>query len=148
MVHILLLCKLHMHDVEREMVRATLPRRCYDPAAFTLFRDCSLADSAAAYAAEGEVACIEKLLLHHPVTVMPRLLEILDSIPETLPPRAYLHLLPKVYASVSSSPRHHEILQPDAPMLYYGLPAVHLTPSVIGACEMHLFPACISSSAG
>ena len=73
--------------------------RYYDPAAFTLFRDCSLAEPAAAYAAGGEVACVEKLLLHHPVTLMPRILEILDSIPETLPPSEYLHLLPKVCSS-------------------------------------------------
>ena len=102
LVHILILCKLHMHDVERERVRPKSSCRYYDAAAFALFRDCSLAESAAAYAAEGEVASIEKLLLHHPVTVTPCLLEVLDSIPETLPPREYLHLLPKVHQPLQS----------------------------------------------
>ncbi len=83
------------------MRRFQLSCRYYDAAAYTAFRNCSLADFAAAHAAEGEVECIKKLLIHHPVTVMPHLLEILDSLPESLPPREYLSLLAKVCSSHS-----------------------------------------------
>ena len=64
--------------------------------AFRAFRDCSLAQAAAALAAAADLESVNMLLRHHPYTLMPHLLDILASVPETVPPSQYLHLLPKV----------------------------------------------------
>ena len=70
--------------------------RVFDPTAFRVFRDCSLVQAAAALAAAADLESVETLLQHHPFTLMPHLLDILASVPETVPPSQYLHLLPKV----------------------------------------------------
>lgn len=71
-------------------------RRVFDPAAFRALRDGSLAEAAAAFAGDAHLEPLEKLLLHHPITLAPHLLDIVSSFPETVPPTQYLHLLPKV----------------------------------------------------
>ena len=57
----------------------------------------SLPQAAAALAAGADLESVETLLQHHPYTLMPHLLDILASVPETVPPGDYLHLLPKVH---------------------------------------------------
>ena len=70
--------------------------RVFDSAAFRAFRDCSLVQAAAALAARADLESVETLMQHHAYTLTPHLLDILASVPETVPPSQYLHLLPKV----------------------------------------------------
>ena len=68
----------------------------FDPAAFRAFRDCSLVQAAAALAAGACLESVETMLQHHAYTLTPHLLDILASVPETVPPSQYLHLLSMV----------------------------------------------------
>lgn len=68
----------------------------FDPAAFEDFSECVLKAAAAAFAQVGDVAGLGILLARHPYTLMPNLLEILSSLPETMEPKQYASLLPQV----------------------------------------------------
>ncbi|KAK9810372.1 hypothetical protein WJX72_009621 [[Myrmecia] bisecta] len=67
----------------------------FDAAAYTEFRDCVTTEAAMAFARMGEVQSLATMLTRHPFTLAPNLLAILDSVPETVPPSAFLQLLPE-----------------------------------------------------
>ncbi len=77
--------------------------RAYSAAAFEEFKDASLKAIAAALARCGALGLLQALLRAHPYSLAPHLLQLLDALPETLPPAAYLHLLPQVLAALPSN---------------------------------------------
>ena len=70
--------------------------RVFDAAAFTSFKDVELIDAARQYAAAGDVGSLTLLLQHHPVALGPYILQILEAVPESMDPRMYAAVLPRV----------------------------------------------------
>ncbi len=74
-------------------------RRTFDPAAFAAFRDLPLAAAAGSWAATGALGPLQLLQQHYPASMAGAvLLGVLSRIPETVNPRLYGGLLPKVSA--------------------------------------------------
>jgi hypothetical protein len=70
--------------------------RIFDGAAYTAFKEVTIQGAALQYAAVGDVSALAVMLQHHPVLLGPALLGVLEALPETLDPRLYAQLLPKV----------------------------------------------------
>ena len=66
----------------------------FAPAAYAAFREADLGDAAVALAAAGNPRAAEQLLRRHPLSAAPRLLDVLDAMPDTMPPSQYAALLP------------------------------------------------------
>jgi len=76
-----------------------LKRGSYDPEMFAVLRTEPLPKAAAAFAAAGNVAGLAVLLQRHKSTLAPRLLQLLSALPESLDPRIYASLVPRVSAA-------------------------------------------------
>lgn len=71
--------------------------RQYDAAAYASFRDTALQQAASEWAAAGAVAALQVLAAAYPRLLQGRLLlRVLELMPESLSPRMYAALLPKV----------------------------------------------------
>jgi hypothetical protein len=68
----------------------------YEPEAYVALRDAPLLEVGQAWAALGDVRAVGLLLATAGATLGPYLLTLLNCLPETLDPRVYAHLLPKV----------------------------------------------------
>lgn len=79
----------------------------YDDESFADLRSAPLVEAAQAWAALGNVRALCLVLGAAPSVLGPHLLTLLNCLPETLDPRSYSQLLPRVrqYPSVSI---HHE----------------------------------------
>lgn len=67
--------------------------RQYCPEAYADFRDCVLEDAACEFARVGSFAALAVLFNYHPYSLVPHLLEILDCLPDTVPPGELADLL-------------------------------------------------------
>ena len=67
--------------------------RKYDQEGYEAFKDAVLSSVAAELAAAGRLSSLDHLLQLHLYTLMPSLLEVLASLPETMPVAEYRHLL-------------------------------------------------------
>ena len=78
-------------------------RRAWVPAAYASFRDCTVAEAAAALAAAGRLAALPLLLQRHPRALVPAALDALGSAAETLDAKQYMPVLRQVGASSTCS---------------------------------------------
>lgn len=67
--------------------------RQYSPDAYKDFRDCVLEDAASEFARVGAFSALAVLFKYHPYSLVPHLLEILDCLPDTVPPGELAELL-------------------------------------------------------
>ena len=66
----------------------------YSPRAYASFRSADLGDATIAFAAAGNHIAAERVARRHPRAVAPRLLDVLEALPETTSPAHYAGLLP------------------------------------------------------
>ena len=66
----------------------------YSPRAYASFRSADLGDATIAFAAAGNHIAAERVARRHPRAVAPRLLDVLEALPETASPANYAGLLP------------------------------------------------------
>ncbi|XP_072965166.1 MAG2-interacting protein 2 isoform X1 [Typha angustifolia] len=66
----------------------------FSPQEYTKFRSTPLTETALVLAESGKIGALNLLFKRHPYTVSPSVLNILSSIPETVPVQSYSQLLP------------------------------------------------------
>ncbi|GLI69541.1 hypothetical protein VaNZ11_014186 [Volvox africanus] len=96
--------RLWRHSDRLEVLYAA-QGRTFNPAAYTAFRDLPVAAAAGSWAATGAVGPLAVLAQHYPASLSgPVLLGVLSRLPETINPRLYSALLPRVDGEGSSAP--------------------------------------------
>jgi hypothetical protein len=90
-----LLLLRHMDRLETYLSIQSKPL-LWDAEAFASFRDSDMPSVAKELAGCGEIAKLSLLFQRHHWTLGPYLLEVLGQVPESLDPRLYAQLLPKV----------------------------------------------------
>ena len=79
--------------------------RVFDATAFSSFKDVELIEAARQYAAAGDMSSLNVIVQHHPLALGPSILQILEAIPETMDPRLYAALLPRVREAIRDKGR-------------------------------------------
>ncbi|GAX79632.1 hypothetical protein CEUSTIGMA_g7073.t1 [Chlamydomonas eustigma] len=95
-----------LSQLDRLKTLKAVHKGIFDGAAFSAFKEVTIQEAALQYAAAGDVSALALMLQHHPVVLGAALLGVLDALPETLDPRLYAQLLPKVDGLPSLNPLH------------------------------------------
>jgi len=68
----------------------------FSAAAYAAFKDADLLEAARQYAAAGDVPSLVTLVQRHPAALGPGVMGVLEALPESMDPRLYAQLLPRV----------------------------------------------------
>ena len=79
--------------------------RSYSLSAFAQFRDNSLTEIAVAYAQASDLDALSRLATHCPFAIIPQLLDILQSLPETMAIQDIITFIQKVCSLWSARPQ-------------------------------------------
>ena len=71
-------------------------RSVFSAAAYAAFKDADLPEAARQYAAAGDVPSLVTLVQRHPAALGPGVMGVLEALPESMDPRLYAQLLPRV----------------------------------------------------
>eukprot|EP00798_Chlamydomonas_sp_ICE-L_P021354 gene21354-28290_t len=97
-----------VYDDQQNDPQVIAEMRCViDPDAFKAFRDASLYDAASEWACLGDITSLALLVQRHPLELGPCLLDVVGQLPETLDPRLYSSLLPRIGADAPCSAISH-----------------------------------------